>query len=108
MKLTKELAEELHTELWLWLAERPELEKQDWPRWGYNGGDIGVTTTGCFPCEYKMQNNPRDILCHCVLDFPGWRRATRSDATCLGGLFWKWIHASGSKRSALAICSGCG
>lgn len=102
MKLTKELVKELHTELWLWATEYPYLEKENWPRWERNGGDLKEVSARCFPCEYKRQNREGLYLCHCVLDFPGWRETAMSDKECLGGLFNKWKSATGSKRSALA------
>lgn len=57
---------ELHRELWLWLADNPEMLKSDWPRWKHNGGDIGFVTSYCFACEYieSMYQLGFDVGCH--------------------------------------------
>ena len=95
MRLTKKRVKELHTELWLWLAENPDSEKTGWPRWKGNGGNISYVRAGCFPCEYTVQGENR--LC-CCLEFPG--KMPPDD--CLGGLYDKWCEATGKARTALA------
>lgn len=94
MRLTKKLVKELHTELWLWLAENPKRDKLDWPQWKFNGGDIASIRGSCFPCEYTTQG--RNRVC-CCLDFSG----VITDG-CLGGLFDQWEKAKGKQRSAIA------
>jgi hypothetical protein len=37
---------ELHKEMWLWLADHPDKNKWDWPRWGA----VGVIPNHCFAC----------------------------------------------------------
>ena len=89
MRLTKKLMKQLHTELWLWLAEDPKRKKWNWPRWKMKGGDISGDWAYCFPCAYGD--------C-CPLD--GWNPDT--DRSCLGGLYDSWVRAKGKKRTALA------
>ena len=102
MRLTKKLMKELHTELWLWLAENPKKEKNDWPRWEENGGDIPKMEAECFACEYAARHGKRPGFCCCPLDFPDWKQANGTVQKCLGGLFDKWDMAIGKARSALA------
>lgn len=52
---SKKRAIELHRKLWDWLYHHPSKDKDDWPRWIHNGGDIngdGVVSL-CFLCEYS-------------------------------------------------------
>lgn len=108
MRLTKKLMKQLHEELWLgWLAEDPKREKEDWPRFKHNGGDLNIENPFCFPCVYSEQHLMREDLgwescCYCPLDFSGWENTTGSTGTCLGGLFDKWEKARGERRTALA------
>lgn len=39
----------LHQELWNWLADNPERNKEDWPKWGY----MPEVQGDCFACEYS-------------------------------------------------------
>jgi len=83
MKLTKKRAIELHRELWDWLYHHPSKEKEDWPRWRHNKGDIDSASveSGCFLCEYT------DTGCDgCPLD---WSPA----GTCYTGFFLWWEQA---------------
>ena len=106
MRLTKKLMKKNHTELWLWLAKNPKKEKDDWPRWKINGGDIFyLERNECFPCEYTLTHRRQgeDVFgCRCPLDFPRWEETDGGYEYCLGGLFDKWRFAKGKARSAIA------
>lgn len=41
-----------HRQLWQWLADNPEKDKEDWVRWEFNGGDVGNVSSRCFACDY--------------------------------------------------------
>ena len=41
-----------HMALWRWLAENPGKEKDEWPGWSYNDGQLSDVTNDCFACEY--------------------------------------------------------
>ena len=49
MKYTRRSFIRMHRTLWKWLAETGK-EKEDWPRWKYNGGDIKSVNSRCFAC----------------------------------------------------------
>lgn len=67
MNLTKEEAIRLHRELWGWLAENPEAEKEDWPGWKKDYGfDIGEQDY-CFCCAYVEQKNVVSPCRYCPL-----------------------------------------
>jgi hypothetical protein len=40
----------LHKELWMWLSENPECDKNEWPQWKHNGGTIDNVGSLCFAC----------------------------------------------------------
>jgi hypothetical protein len=40
----------LHREMWGWLAENAQCDKQHWPRWQQNGDGVTSTYTKCFAC----------------------------------------------------------
>lgn len=84
--MTRREGIKLHREMWRWLAENPDKNKHDWPRWGHNGGDIdNDIPTLCFACkitgEYGCKYNP------CVFVWRG--------EFCTGkkSEFWKWFIA---------------
>jgi len=54
MKLTRERALAIATELWEWLAETGK-EKDDWPGWE----KYGWMDCGCPLCQYDSQHLPR-------------------------------------------------
>ena len=66
-KITKEETLRLHRELWNWLADHPEEEKEDWPGWK----KWILMTNYCFLCNYE---SVRDSLTGkrrgcCLLDW---------------------------------------
>lgn len=50
-----------HKELWSWLAQNPELDKERWPGWKHNGGEYDVAAFYCFACEYAKFSSAKTI-----------------------------------------------
>lgn len=51
-ELTLKLSLQQTQALWLWLANNPDKDKYDWPRWTINGGQ--VLGHGCPCCSYMI------------------------------------------------------
>jgi len=90
----------LHKELWQWLADNPDKEKNEWPRWSSNGGDIGYVTARCFACNYNSD------CVDCPLVWPDYPDNEGDICGKDGSLFDRWLFTTGSsegdKRSRLA------
>ena len=85
MKLTKKQAIANHREQWDWHYHNPSKNKEDYPRWERNGGDIPEIKFDCFLCEYAYTHG---LGCDdCLVVWPGdtctWRK----------GLYNKWRYA---------------
>jgi len=52
--MSKVFKHSLHKELWQWLGDNPEKDKEDWHRWESNGGDVKRASSWCFACEYVL------------------------------------------------------
>ena len=78
----------LHRKLWMWLADNPEMEKEDWHGWddGYRDEFDEITVVGnCFACEYDSLH--RNTCKDCPLVWPN------KDNSCVSadnGLFSLW------------------
>jgi len=87
MKLTKKKAIELHRRvLWDWLYHHPSKNKEDCPRWEFNGGDIPRVSIDCFLCEVS------DSCEDCPVEWPG-GDGCMSTSDHKAGVFKKWLHA---------------
>ena len=53
----------LHQELWQWLADHPDKEKGDWPRWSRNGGDVDSVRNKCFACALYPDDECNNCPC---------------------------------------------
>ena len=87
-ELSKKKAVELDREKWDWLYRHPSKNKEDWPRWKKNGGDLDEVSMDCFACEYVEQFEEEECrLCPFV-----WPHAA-----CLApnrkGLYNRWKDA---------------
>jgi len=93
-RLTKRHALELCRDLWRWLARHPKAEKEGWPRWKWNGGDLPDFNCNCPCCEYVERLYFPGTNCkECPLvDF--W-----PDKYCLttGSAFERWERSSNPK-----------
>jgi len=58
MKLTERKAIGKSIELWEWLAETGEYDKEDWDGWE----DYGEAKDECFLCEYAIQKSGTDMV----------------------------------------------
>lgn len=41
----------LHKELWAWVMEHPDLDREDWPRWEANQGNVKDAYNNCIACD---------------------------------------------------------
>ena len=93
----------LHRELWQWLADNPGMQKDDWPRWEINGGNVIFAYNDCFACNYASTENSlvlyRDIDCDsCPL---GWTKEYCCDE---GAEFDQWdFTLDPQERTRLAL-----
>lgn len=64
-----------HKQLWNWLAEHPDKNKDDWPGWYDNEiQGIGLLSIlhdcfGCFACDYAGNNLGHEGCRDCPLDW---------------------------------------
>jgi len=99
-----------HVLLWLWCADNPEKEKEDWPMGEFNGGIIPIVDNDCFACEFKgfksYHHDDKYISCgaNCLVVWPGdycHSNPLFNDGNI--GLFSQWENAEDlSTRSRLA------
>ncbi len=87
-----------HRQLWDWCFHNPEKEKDDWPEWERNGGQLKEIEADCFLCEIadgiaealdSRSRSPLPCSEVCPL-FPTTPIASEKD--CLGGLHVKWSY----------------
>ena len=80
-----------HKKLWNWLAENPDKNKEDWPEWAENGGNVSsYRSPFCLACESvnSVNNDERDCdLCPLI-----WPPNSYGDRVCDGknGLWLVW------------------
>lgn len=96
--------QKLHRELWQWLADNPDKEKINWPRWEGNGDNVEIVMTRCFPCGYFKDC----ILCEPNIVAHGDNDVIdvgyKTYAGCLNGLYLEWDNCAGpEQRTALAL-----
>lgn len=53
---------DLHEEMWEWLADHPEKDKDDWPRWKDLPLDIREGGFRCFACYWTEYLNSSDTV----------------------------------------------
>lgn len=85
----------LFREIWEWLSENPEKEKNDWPRWKINGGDVEMCISDCPLCEWVniTYGNLKDCKDKCPIIW-------NNDSFChyTTGLFWKWTSVRNNEE----------
>ena len=62
--VTKQQAVKYHRELWNWLMNNPDKNKQDWPEWN----KFTHIKSNCFACEIS---EVRGWNCICLFDWGG-------------------------------------
>ena len=90
-----------HKELWNWLAENPDKNKEDWPEWSHNGGPIQEVENDCFACDALFDGGCLGGEECCLL----WPPNDLGKNFCVfGGLFSQWSDAplGSQERSSLA------
>ena len=92
-----ETVHKLHQELWEWLEAHPDKDKEDWPRWKENGGDVPDCLNCCFYCEYT-KHIPSYGVIDCTVCPGDWK--TKSEAkseanipACCRGAFGIWYES---------------
>lgn len=87
-----------HKSLWDWLSKYPEKNKEDWPGWDYNGGEVEAVFADCFACEYDSEGECSEV---CPLIWPNMENDNFVD--CLSDLFGKYNYEDNlKKRSKIA------
>lgn len=84
MNLTREQAIKEHRKMWNWLAEHPDMDKDDY----LELNDFEYVENECFLCHYSHQNDGECCGEDCILD---WGETNG----CIGG--------SGSKRGLYGL-----
>ena len=85
MRRAKKRTIELHREQWEWHFHHPTKQKEDWPRWEVNGGNIPNVDNLCFLCEYSFAHH---TSCkQCLLKWPHFGCMSK------GGPYGAWIRA---------------
>jgi len=84
-----------HRKLWYWLADNPEMEKEEWPEWDdFRDDDGNIKVTGeCFACEYKKKTDGCPFMIYCC-DY--------NIDQCLYGSYIRWERSTGETRANLA------
>lgn len=65
MKLTREQAIKEHRKMWNWLAEHPDMDKDDYLKLN----DFEYVENECFLCHYSHQNDKKCCGEDCILDW---------------------------------------
>ena len=65
MKLTREQAIKEHRKMWNWLAEHPDMDKDDY----LELNSLKRPTNECFLCHYSYQNNGEHCGEDCIIDW---------------------------------------
>ena len=74
--------------MWDWLANNPEMDKEDWPEWEMNGGEYDdyETNSLCFACQYDSEARKPNQNCSCCPIEIG-------DCNTENSLYNSWYHA---------------
>lgn len=73
----------LHRKLWLWLADNPEMEKEDWSEWTTRES----VDSHCFACDYNYDRFKVDDQCDCSGCPLVWTKNEDEEIAChTGGL----------------------
>lgn len=86
--LTQKEAVALCRELWVWLSHHGTKDKDDWPRWERNGGDVRECDCDCPLCEYNKTHGRRYCNDNCLLVW--------NLSHCLSSEFGAWNRAEGN------------
>ena len=101
---------ELFRELWTWLSAKPGREKNAWPRWKKNGGDLEYMLARCPLCEYASSIAEHGLdseYCHlCPVTWPSLEPTTLSEDSvfpcsvfpCRASIFGQWEDAIRNKK----------
>ena len=79
-----------HKALWNWLSKNPEMTKDNWPGWGFNGGKVAHVKSSCFACGYFGLKLRADDCEVCPLLW--------GERHCSNGLYRDWEDAMGIEQ----------
>ena len=65
MELTREQAIKEHRKMWNWLAEHPDMDKDDY----LELNDFEYVYSECFLCHYSRQNEGKCCSEECIIDW---------------------------------------
>lgn len=74
MELTREQAIKEHRKMWNWLAENPDMDKDDY----LELNDFKYVENECFLCHYSHQNDGECCGEDCILDW--------GETNCMGNI----------------------
>ena len=74
MELTREQAIKEHRKMWNWLAENPDMDKDDY----LELNDFEYVENECFLCHYSHQNDGECCEEDCILDW--------GETSCMGNI----------------------
>lgn len=100
MDLTIDKAIAYHRQLWDWLSENPEKEKEDWPGWNdfyEKYPDYKWRSTFCFACFMDKDCE------ECVLEWPGMDCTDMNNLGDLKGLAQCWQNAKDDKDTRVSL-----
>lgn len=102
--MTLQEAKALHQELWNWLADNPDKQKHNWPRWERNGGDVERVWGFCFACEIGTKHGKDKACTNCPISWPGLSCKYKRVDDDTPGLYaeWRGTEPCDIKRSELA------
>lgn len=82
-----------HRALWTWLSENPDKDKDNWPEWAFNGGEITrVQEADCFCCKYMNEKTLHSFPRNCNFCPLIWPENLAGDKVCddAEGLWAEW------------------
>lgn len=103
----------LHRELWNWLSENPDSDKQSWPTWdmfidwNYERSIKSLDEVEwCFACAAAGIDYNGEVHCErCLFDWPGKYNSCRFSVFGKkgeSGLFYRWYTADRDEKKVLA------
>ena len=93
--MKREEAVKLHKEMWGWLAENPDKDKPQWPRWVSNGGTVEDIDYDCFACEDNSDYTGTYSCKNCMIDW-GY-----NNCKSIGSPYELWDYSENNEDKAI-------